>query len=254
MAWGGESCVSQRGVVADRGRSTRTKRCNEGGTVCRARVAKAKVCRVYKATNQRQSASSSLLDAPGISREQKWESWYVSDTTKGNDCRPLSEKPATETTGSNSDQKDTFTRSRRAVNDFYIELVLYRDVAFQKIDRNLFVLPRIVRSIRRFAHSDLVAIESDPASGDSLKIPVIATQPASFSLETRNRPYDPFTTGLSIRFRFHSRSSRLCDPVFDQILTFRCGFLGLHDSDRPVGFVHVGRGEDVWESRSFGGR
>ena len=71
-AWGGESCVSQRGVVAgDRGRSTRTKRCNVGGTACRARVAKAKVCRVYKATKQRQSASSSLLDAPGISREQK---------------------------------------------------------------------------------------------------------------------------------------------------------------------------------------
>lgn len=35
------------------------------------RVAKAKVCRVYKARNRRQSASSSLLDAPGTSREQK---------------------------------------------------------------------------------------------------------------------------------------------------------------------------------------
>lgn len=41
------------------------------------RVAKAKVCRVYKARNRRQSASSSLLDAPGTPREQKWESWYV---------------------------------------------------------------------------------------------------------------------------------------------------------------------------------
>lgn len=41
------------------------------------RVAKAKVCRVYKTRNRRQSASSSLLDAPGTSRQQKWESWYV---------------------------------------------------------------------------------------------------------------------------------------------------------------------------------
>lgn len=57
------------------GSVVRTK--NGGGMRRLGLTEKAKVCRVYKAPNDRQSASSSLLDVPGTSRKQKWEAWYV---------------------------------------------------------------------------------------------------------------------------------------------------------------------------------